>query len=107
MSVALDVGAHAFRTLRQTARRLVARRSRSVAAILRDDPVARDWLGRLELPCVECDRHLLVPGDAADDLARLEEQLNAIRESLHMATVRARGQGANGADPGTRERKPL
>lgn len=71
MNIALDFGAHSGRSLRQVGRALLARQSRTVAAMLPDEPVARNWLDRLDLTCVQCDGHLLTVGDAADDLARL------------------------------------
>ncbi|MGQ0637161.1 MAG: hypothetical protein ACT4QC_21340 [Planctomycetaceae bacterium] len=71
MSLALDLGAHACRSLRMGPTGLASRRCRSTAAIVRDDDLARNWLKRLDLPGISCDDRLLVPGDAADQLARM------------------------------------
>lgn len=71
MSIALDLGAHACRSLRYDSGRLIARRSRSLVALVRDTDLARAWLERLSLPCATCDNFLLVPGDAAEQLGGL------------------------------------
>jgi hypothetical protein len=71
MSLALDMGAHACRSLRGGAAGLVARRSRSTATWLEDGELPRQWLERHRIPFFPCDGHLAMIGEPAEELAQL------------------------------------
>lgn len=71
MNVALDLGSHACRSLRLREGTLARRRCRSIVALLTDGEAQRTWLKRLQIPSVPCDEHLAVPGDFAEELAKL------------------------------------
>jgi len=60
---------------------------------------------QLEAQIAERDRHREKLGRVtlADDLARLEQQLNEVRDALHVVTVRARTQGGGPPDAVVRE----
>lgn len=71
MSIALDIGASRFRSLRTENDRAVARSSRALHAIIPDSVARRSILDRLSIPFSICDGWLLLTGDAACDYAAL------------------------------------
>lgn len=71
MSVGLEIGTHQLRSLRQDGDRLLAQRCRSVYSVLPDAEHCRRRLDELGIPYAVCDQHLLVWGDAAENLAEL------------------------------------
>lgn len=69
MNIALDVGTHLLRSLRQGRDQLIARRCRSVFALLDDHPAQRRLLNQLELPYAVCGDQLLLPGNSAAEFS--------------------------------------
>lgn len=73
MTIALDPGAFAFRSLRRDGPALAARRSRAVAASLRDNEARRRWVTIANVPHLYAEEHLVLPGDAALAASELSE----------------------------------
>lgn len=71
MSVALDLGTHAARSLRVGQNEMLRRQSRTVSLLLEDGAAARSRLKQFDVPFIPCDDRLAVPGDAAAELARI------------------------------------
>ena len=65
MTIALDPGAFALRSLRRRGRELVARRCRTIAVTVADNQARRRWLERSNLPHLLAEEFLVLPGDAA------------------------------------------
>ena len=65
MTIALDPGAFALRSLRRRGRELVARRCRTIAVTVSDNAARRRWLKQLKLPHLVAEEFLILPGDAA------------------------------------------
>lgn len=70
MTIAIDPGAHAFRSLRRDGDQLVARRCRAVYATLPDTSAQRQLLDRAGVTYALCEGHLVLMGDPAAELAR-------------------------------------
>jgi hypothetical protein len=64
MTIALDCGAYELRSLRNEGTRLVARRCRTVASIMPDNPARRRWLTSANMAYLVAEEHLILPGDA-------------------------------------------
>lgn len=71
MSVALDLGAHALRSLMCRGDALRARRQRSAYAITPDVPAQRDMLRQARIGFANCDGNLVLMGDSAIEMARV------------------------------------
>lgn len=71
MTIALDLGASALRSLRVDKNRLAATSARAVYSVVDDSPARRQMLDQLAMPYAICDAALAIPGDAAYDLAEL------------------------------------
>lgn len=70
MSIALDFGAHTFRSLRREGTQAIARQSRAAYALLPDSDTPRRLLDRAGVSYAECDGNLVLIGDAAEEFAR-------------------------------------
>lgn len=70
MSIGLDLGASAFRSLRRGTDRLIGRSCRSGYAVLLDSPAQRGLLERASIPYARCDENLVLLGDAAAEFSR-------------------------------------
>lgn len=71
MSVALDLGSHASRSLRVGQDDILRRQSRTMALLLEDGAATRSRLRQFEIPFIPCDDRLAVPGNPAADLAQV------------------------------------
>lgn len=71
MTIALDPGSHGFRSLRQQGNQLVGRSCRSIYAVIPDNVARRRWLENARIPHLATDGFLVLPGDAADEAAKL------------------------------------
>lgn len=69
MSIAFDPGSFSFRSLRRQGRSLISRRCRSVYAVIPDAAAHRELLQRAAVEHLCCDESLVIPGDAAEQLA--------------------------------------
>jgi hypothetical protein len=69
MTIALDLGAYAMRSLRRRGKELLAHRCRSVAVSLADNAARRNYLQSAKMPILVADGYLVVPGDAALEAA--------------------------------------
>lgn len=65
MSIALDFGSSAVRSLRRTGERLTARSSRLAYSVLPDTPSHRRLLERAQVSVVQCESDLVLVGDDA------------------------------------------
>ncbi|MBI3866744.1 MAG: hypothetical protein HY290_33095 [Planctomycetia bacterium] len=75
MTIALDLGGHALRSLRRRGDGLVARRCRSIAACVADNEARRRWLAASKIPHLVAEECLVIPGDAAIEAEGLCEAL--------------------------------
>jgi hypothetical protein len=73
MTIALDLGAFAMRSLRRRGNGLLAHRCRSVALSLADHAARRDYLQTSKASFLVADNFLVLPGDAAIDAAAFFE----------------------------------
>lgn len=71
MSIALDLGTHALRSLRRDGDHLIARRCRTAYAVLPDHGEQRQLLERAAIAYSVCEGNLILQGDAAAELSRL------------------------------------
>lgn len=71
MTIALDLGASAFRSLRMEEERLAGRSARAIYSVVEDTPVRRQMLDQLQTAYALCDGSLAIPGDPARDFAEL------------------------------------
>lgn len=71
MTVALDIGASALRSLRIQDKRLQGRTCETIYSVVEDTPPRRQMLDQLHLEYAVCDGSLAIPGDSARDLAQL------------------------------------
>lgn len=71
MTIALDPGAHGFRSLRQQGNQLIGRLCRSIFAVIPDNVARRRWLENARMPHLATDGFLVLPGDAAVEAAKL------------------------------------
>lgn len=70
MSIGLDLGARAFRSLRRGNNRLIGRACRSGYAILPDVPAQRELLQRAAISYAQCEDNLVLLGDSAAEFSR-------------------------------------
>jgi hypothetical protein len=73
MTIALDLGTFAMRSLRRRGKELVGRRSRSIAVSIADNPARRNYLKSTKAAFLVADGHLVLTGDAAADAAAFFE----------------------------------
>jgi len=64
VTIALDPGVFELRSLRKQGARLIARRCRTVASIMSDNPARRRWLESAGVAHLVAEDHLVLPGDA-------------------------------------------
>lgn len=65
MSISLDVGIDSIKTMRREGNQLVAKRCRSLYAVIADSPSRRDALEKLEIPYSTAEEQIVIMGDAA------------------------------------------
>jgi hypothetical protein len=75
MTIALDPGAFAMRSLRRRRDELVSRRCRSIAASIRESDARRRWLDFTNVPYLRAEDYLVVPGSAATEADELFETI--------------------------------
>ncbi len=73
MTIALDVGSFAMRSLWRRGKELAGRRCRSVALSFADNPARRKYLQSSKASFLVADGHLVLAGDAAVDAAEFFE----------------------------------
>jgi hypothetical protein len=94
MTIALDPGAFAMRSLRRRGDELVARRCLSIAASIRESDARRRWLDVANVPYLRAEDYLVLPGSAAAQADELFETIP--RELLSSGMIPA-------ADPVSRQ----
>jgi hypothetical protein len=75
MTIALDPGAFAMRSLRRRRDELVSRRCRSIAASIRESDARRRWLDFSNVPYLRAENYLILPGSAATEADELFETI--------------------------------
>jgi len=73
MTIALDIGAYAMRSLRRRGKELVAHRCRSVAVSLADNAARRQYLQSSNASYLVAEGYLVLPGEAAVAASRFFE----------------------------------
>jgi hypothetical protein len=94
MTISLDPGAFAMRSLRRRRDELVSRRCRSIAASIRESDARRRWLDFTNVPYLRAEDYLILPGSAATEADELFETIP--RDLLPAGTIPI-------ADPVTRQ----
>ncbi len=94
MTIALDPGAFAMRSLRRRRDELVSRRCRSITASMRESDARRRWLDFTNVPYLRAEDYLVLPGSAAIEADELFETIP--RDLLPAGTIPI-------ADPVTRQ----
>jgi hypothetical protein len=75
MTIALDPGAFAMRSLRRNRDELLSRRCRSIAASIRESDARRHWLDFAKVPYFRAEDYLVLPGSAATEADELFETI--------------------------------
>lgn len=71
MTIALDIGASRFRSLRRQGTQLVGRSRRALYAVLPDSQARRELLERVDISYAACDNGLVLTDDDAAEFSRL------------------------------------